>query len=66
MFLKLSVTLHSADITASLYTQLFHDYHFNYQFRQVDVTACHTVTCGSTVVKVLCYKSEGRWFDPSW
>ena len=19
---------------------------------------------GSTVVKVLCYKSEGRWFDP--
>ena len=20
----------------------------------------------STVVKVLCYKSEGRWFDPSW
>jgi len=21
---------------------------------------------GSTVVKVLFYKSEGRWFDPSW
>jgi len=21
---------------------------------------------GSTVVKVLCYKSEGRWFGPSW
>ena len=21
---------------------------------------------GSTVVKVLCYKSEGRWFDHSW
>ena len=21
---------------------------------------------GSPVVKVLCYKSEGRWFDPSW
>jgi len=20
----------------------------------------------STVVKVLCYNSEGRWFDPSW
>jgi len=20
---------------------------------------------GSTVVRVLCYKSEGRWFDPS-
>ena len=21
---------------------------------------------GNKVVKVLCYKSEGRWFDPSW
>ena len=21
---------------------------------------------GSKVVKVLCYNSEGRWFDPSW
>jgi hypothetical protein len=21
---------------------------------------------GSAVVKVLCYKSEGRWFDPRW
>jgi hypothetical protein len=21
---------------------------------------------GSTVVKVLCYKSEVRWFDPRW
>ena len=21
---------------------------------------------GSTVVNVLCYKSEGRWFGPSW
>jgi len=21
---------------------------------------------GSTVVKALCYKSEGRWFDSSW
>jgi hypothetical protein len=22
--------------------------------------------CSSTVVKVLCYKSEGHWFDPRW
>ena len=22
--------------------------------------------CGSSVVKVLCYKSEGRWFDSRW
>jgi len=21
---------------------------------------------GGTVVKLLCYTSEGRWFDPSW
>jgi hypothetical protein len=21
--------------------------------------------CSGTVIKVLCYKSEGRWFDPS-
>ena len=21
---------------------------------------------GSTLVKVLCYKSESRWFDPRW
>jgi len=33
-------------------------------------TRCHLVLYlldrGSTMVKVLCYKSEGRWFDPSW
>jgi len=22
--------------------------------------------CGSTMVKALCYKSEGRWFDSRW
>ena len=26
----------------------------------------HTEDRGSTLVKVLCYKSAGRWFDPSW
>ena len=30
------------------------------------VCVCVCVDRGSTVVKVLCYKSEGRWFDPSW
>ena len=29
------------------------------------LTLC-SVDRGSTVVKVLCYKSEGRCFDPSW
>ena len=32
------------------------------QFRLKKKGANH---CGSTVVKVLCYKSEGCWFDPS-
>jgi hypothetical protein len=33
------------------------------------VKAVHKFDLGdrcSTVVKVLCYKSEGRWFDPRW
>jgi len=25
-----------------------------------------TLNHGGTVVKELCYKSDGRWFDPSW
>jgi len=29
-------------------------------------THTHSGDRGSTVVKVLGYKSEGRWFDPSW
>jgi hypothetical protein len=27
---------------------------------------CRQSVRSSAVVKVLCYKSEGRWFDPSW
>ena len=39
--------------------------------KQLDVTFCilyfsSNGDCGSTVVKVLCYKLEGHWFDPSW
>jgi len=30
------------------------------------IYAVHYGDRGSTVVKVLCYKSEGRWFDPRW
>jgi len=29
-------------------------------------TTIKTAGRGGTVVKVLCYKSEGRCFDPSW
>ena len=34
-----------------------------------NISQLYSYTCGdrgSTVVKVPCYKSEGRWFDPSW
>jgi hypothetical protein len=31
-----------------------------------NVTAVVMRDRGSTVVKVLCYKSEGRWFDSRW
>jgi len=30
------------------------------------VGKCNTWDRGGTVVKALCYKSEGRWYDPSW
>ena len=31
-----------------------------------DVITLYIGDLGGTVVKVLCYKSEDRWFDPSW
>ena len=36
--------------------------------RTMALGSTHPLTeiCGSTVVKVLRYKSEGRWFDPRW
>ena len=36
---------------------------FNHNISSVTVRSEHR---GSTVIKVLCYKSEGRWFDPTW
>ena len=30
------------------------------------IVLCCNGDCGCTVVKLLCYKLEGRWFDPSW
>ena len=41
----------------------FNFYHFTVHF---DIYELHTGDRASTLVKVLCYKSEGRWFDPSW
>jgi len=43
------------------------DWLFDIIFRQF--TECRYVMFGDrggTEVKVLCYKSEGHWFDPSW
>ena len=45
-----------------------------YQMLTFEVVTCKTLNevrkrmgdCGSTVVKTLCYKSEGRWFDSRW
>ena len=33
---------------------------FNYLGCELSLDRC------STLVMVLCYKSEGRWFDPTW
>ena len=58
----------------------FHFYGLKFRLSQVQIesllhkkeTHSHfmsSVPCptrGSTVVKVLCYKSEGSWFDPRW
>ena len=45
----------------------------HYQGRNVTHMYCNLILCllnmgdrGSTVVKVLCYKSESRWLDPRW
>ena len=41
-------------------------------FNGLKTSHVFTVACfsngdrGGAVVKVLCYKSKGRWFDPSW
>ena len=37
-----------------------------YLLTAIRLTAGGSGDRGSTVVKVLCYKSRGRWFDPSW
>ena len=35
-------------------------------YRHILWVAVRCIRRPTTVVKVLCYKSEGRWFDPSW
>jgi len=45
--------------------QIYDDYVCMYVFIYVCMYT-HGGDRGSAVVKVLCYKSKGRWFDPSW
>jgi len=35
-------------------------------YREIELPNLAKGDRGGTVVKVLCYKSEGRWFVPSW
>ena len=47
-----------------MYVYLYVNLYYMYMYKHM-----YTYVCGdrgSTVVKVLCYNSEGRWFDPSW
>jgi len=57
------LTLHLS-IFISVFNQLDaqHLFHNKFYFMSLHVSSGDR---GSTVVKVLCYKSEGRWFDPS-
>ena len=48
---------------------LFHwdsPYAFIFQVKWLILSTLSLADRSSSVVKVLCYKSEGRWFDPSW
>ena len=51
---------------ASRYTEPLLSPHITEILRDFTKSLSQTGDRGSTVVKVLCYKSEGRWFDPSW
>ena len=55
---------HTGPVTGKLYLYLY-KINLNQTFLQYFPTH-KQLARGSTVVKVLCYKSEGRWFDPSW
>ena len=67
--------IHLAATTSTGFFQKLLSCPYKNRWRRADFSIfCHifsepTVSLGdrgSTVVKALCYKSEGRWFDPSW
>jgi hypothetical protein len=39
---------------------------WSYSESKFNLTTVQSGDRGSVVDKVMCYKSEGRWFDPSW
>ena len=56
---------HTMWLTASHSCKTFHTIYYRlYSF--FCVVYIYTGECGGTVVKVLCYKSGGRWFNPRW
>ena len=57
LFSQLHVWFSNGSQTSSLQTAVL------YRFR---MSTTHAGDPGSTVVKVLCYKLEGRWFASSW
>ena len=47
-------------------SDLFKIINLVYDGREIVQSMCSSGESGGTEVRVLCYKSEGRWFDPSW
>ena len=71
------ILIHPSSGACDLFVELFHGFYCSGSkcvgvtlwFRCGGVVSVcrlrpHASAC--TVVKVLCYKSEGRWFDPTW
>jgi len=54
------------NISSDVCTQM-QEYTMKHDQVTVIMRVCYmTEDCGGTVVKVLCYKSEGHWFDSIW
>jgi len=58
MLNMLRMLIHLSSGACDLFVELFHGLYCS-------GTMCVGGDRGSTVVKVLCYKLEGYWFDPS-
>jgi len=58
---KPTLTMYDVKVVKNLYS-------YSKLIAKVEITNVLDISGdrGSTVVKVLCYKSEGPWLDPSW